>query len=207
MVKTSVIPHHPEPLVRVPSFLLGEGTGGSGPPPQAQYVMGHDDRERRRLALQASLIHPFTEQLLRRAGISTGMHVLDLGCGIGEVSMMASPLVGRHGTVTAIDIDQAALATAAARAQEQALRNVQFVEASVDQYEPGRAFDAVIGRHILIHLRDPLGILRKAYECLSPAGVAVFQEYDFTTVHPAYPTCPLRDRLMGVFRDFFRAMA
>jgi ubiquinone/menaquinone biosynthesis C-methylase UbiE len=172
----------------------------------AHYVMGHDDRERRRLALQASILNPLTEQLLRRAGISTGMHVLDLGCGIGELSLMAARLVGRHGTVTAIDIDQAALATAAARAREQALGNLQFVQGSIDQYEPWRAFDAVIGRHILIHLQDPLAILRKAYECLSPAGVAVFQEYDFSTVHAAYPPCPLLDRLMGVFRNFFGAM-
>jgi hypothetical protein len=33
----------------------------------ARYVMGHSDRERRRLALQASILNPFTEQLLRRA--------------------------------------------------------------------------------------------------------------------------------------------
>jgi ubiquinone/menaquinone biosynthesis C-methylase UbiE len=184
----------------------GEVTGGSKPPPQAQYVMGHDDRERRRLALQASILNPLTEQLLRRAGISSGMHVLDLGCGIGDVSLMAARLVGRHGTVTAIDIDQAALATAADRAREQALGNLKFVHGSIDQYEPERAFDAVIGRHILIHSRDPLPILQKAYECLSPAGVVVFQEYDFSTVHLAYPPCPLRDRLMAVFRDFFGAM-
>ena len=182
-----------------------EVIGGSASPPQPQYVMGHDDRERRRLALQASILNPFTEQLLRRAGISTGMRVLDLGCGIGEVSLMAARLVGRHGAVTAIDIDQAALATAADRARVQALGNLKFVQGSIDQFEPGRAFDAVIGRHILIHLRDPLAILRKAYECLSPAGVAVFQEYDFSTVHLAYPPCPLRDRLTAVFRDFFGA--
>jgi SAM-dependent methyltransferase len=167
--------------------------------------MGHDDRERRRLALQASILNPFSEQLLRRAGISIGMHVLDLGCGIGELSLMAARLVGRHGTVTAIDIDQPALATAAHRAREQALRNLQFVQGSIDQYEPGRAFDAAIGRHILIHLRDPLAILAKAYQWLSPGGVAVFQEYDFSTVHASYPPCPVRDRGMAVFRDFFGA--
>jgi len=188
-----------------PSIPPGEAIGGSKPP-QAHYVMGHDDRERRRLALQASILNPLTEQLLRRAGISTGMHVLDLGCGIGELSLMVARLVGRHGTVAAIDIDQIALATTTARAREQALDNVQVVHGSIDQYEPGLAFDAVIGRHILIHLRDPLAILRKAYECLSPGGVAVFQEYDFSAVHTAYPPCPLLDRLMAVFRDFFGAM-
>ena len=198
--------YHPDQLPGESSIAPGEGIGGSKSPLQAHYVMGHNDRERRRLALQASILNPFTEQLLRRAGISTGMHVLDLGCGIGEVSLMAARLVGRHGTITAIDIDQAALATAADRAREQALGNLQFVHGSIDQYEPGRALDAVIGRHILIHSRDPLAILSKAYEWLSPAGVAVFQEYDFTTVHLAYPPCPTGDRLMAVFRDFFGAM-
>jgi SAM-dependent methyltransferase len=205
LIQMGDVLHHPAPLTGEPSVPSWEGVGGSRPPPQAQYVMGHDDRERRRLALQASILNPFTEQLLRRAGISSGMRVLDLGCGIGEVSLMAARLVGRHGAVTAIDIDQAALAIAADRAREQALGNLKFVQGSIDQYEPGRAFDAVIGRHILIHLPDPLAILRKAFECLSPAGVVVFQEYDFSTVHSAHPPCPAFARGMAVFRDFFGA--
>jgi len=196
-----------DPLTGEPSVPSGEGVGGFKPPLQAQYVMGHDDRERRRLALQASILNPFTEQLLRRAGISTGMRVLDLGCGTGEVSLMAARLVGSHGAVTAIDIDQAALAIAADRVREQALGNLRFMQGSIDRYEPGRTFDAIIGRHILIHLRNPIVILRKAFECLSSAGVVVFQEYDFSAVHLAYPPCPLRDRLMAVFREFFGAMA
>src|SRR5258708_3921760 len=178
-----------------------EVIGASKPPLPAQYVMGHDDRERRRLALQASILNPFTEQLLRRAGISTGMHVLDLGCGIGEVSLMAARLVGRHGAVTAIDIDQAALATAADRAREQALGNLKFVQGSIDQHEPGSAFDAVIGSHVLIHLRDPLPILQKAYECLSPAAVAGFPEHDFSPRPPAFPPSPRVLRRVAGLRD------
>jgi len=107
MTKTGDILCHLDQLPGEPSIPPGEGMGGPEPPPQASYVMGHDDRERRRLALQAAILNPLTEQLLQRAGISTGMHVLDLGCGIGEVSLMAARLVGRHGAVTAIDIDQA----------------------------------------------------------------------------------------------------
>jgi ubiquinone/menaquinone biosynthesis C-methylase UbiE len=178
----------------------------SAPPPQPSYIMGHDDRERQRLATQGSILNPFTEQLLRRAGISSRMYVLDLGCGIGDVSLMAARMVGRHGAVTAIDIDQAALAIAADRARTQVPGSVRFVGGSIEQYEPGRTFDAIVGRHILIHSRDPLTIVTRAHKWLSPTGVAAFQEYDFSTVHLAYPTCPLRDRLMAVFRDFFGAM-
>jgi SAM-dependent methyltransferase len=170
--------------------------------PQPPYFMGHDNRERQRLALQASILNPFTEQLLQRAGISSGMHVLDLGCGIGDVSLMAAQMVGRYGAVTAIDIDQAALATAMDRARTQAQGNVRFVHGSIDQYEPRRTFDAVIGRHILIHAGDPLAIVARAHDWLPPGGVAAFQEFDFSTVQFAHPPCPLRDRVMTVYRDF-----
>src|SRR5690349_20969577 len=102
----------------------------------SEYVMGHDDRERRRLALQASIINPLTEQLLKRAGLSAGMRVLDIGCGVGEVSIIAARLAGRSGRVTGIDIDEGALAMAAARAKEERLPPIEFVHGSVSTFKP-----------------------------------------------------------------------
>ena len=58
--------------------------------------MGHTDRERRRLALQAAILNPLTDSLLRRAGVSAGMSILELGCGIGDVSLIAARLIGPH---------------------------------------------------------------------------------------------------------------
>ena len=72
---------------------------------RSAYVMGHDHRERRRLLLQASILNPLTEHLSRRAGLSSGMQVLDIGCGVGDVALLAARLVGRDGRVTAVDID------------------------------------------------------------------------------------------------------
>lgn len=170
----------------------------------ARYVMGHTDRERDRLALQGSIINPFTEQLLRRAGVAGGMDVLELGCGVGEMSLMAARLVGRYGHVTAIDIDEAALGIAQELAQKQGFSNVTFQCVQIDEYRPDGFFDAIIGRHILIHLPDPTSILHRVHENLHPGGVAVFQEWDFEAVHTAYPPCPLREQVFQVFRDFFR---
>ena len=168
----------------------------------ARYVMGHTDRERRRLALQGTILNPFTEQLLRRAGIAGGMRVLDLGCGIGDVSMLAARLVGRHGSVTGIDIDEAALGIARDRARENSLTNIEFVRASLDDYR-GDLFDGVIGRHILIHMPEPLAVLQNAHRMLNPGGVVAFQEFDFSVTRAAFPACPLRERVDGIFREFF----
>jgi SAM-dependent methyltransferase len=165
--------------------------------------MGHNDRERRRLALQASILNPLTEQLFLRAGISSSMRVLDIGCGVGDLSVLAARLVGRHGEVTGIDIDESALAMAGKRAQEQGFNNVTFVHSDACVYRADRPFDAVVGRHILIHAPDPLSVVRAAFSALNPGGIAVFQEYDFSVLHPSYPESPLRDRIFGIFRDFF----
>jgi ubiquinone/menaquinone biosynthesis C-methylase UbiE len=170
-------------------------------------VMGHDDRERRRLSLQASILNPLSDQLLRRAGLSAGLHVLDIGCGIGELSMLAARLVGRRGRVTGIDIDEGALALASARASEQGLDHVDFVHADVAAYRTDALYDAVIGRHILIHTPDPLAVVRIAHSRLTPGGVAVFQEFDFSVVHRPFPEAPLCERSMEIFRAFFAKAA
>ncbi|TRC98361.1 hypothetical protein FJV77_07875 [Mesorhizobium sp. WSM4306] len=53
-----------------------------------EYELGHSDRELRRLATQAALVDPMTRDYLRRAGIQTGMQVLDIGSGAGGVAFL-----------------------------------------------------------------------------------------------------------------------
>jgi ubiquinone/menaquinone biosynthesis C-methylase UbiE len=169
----------------------------------AGYVMGHDDRERRRLSLQASILNPLSDQLLRRAGVSAGLHVLDLGCGVGELSMVAARLVGRDGRVTGIDIDEGALALAAARAREHGLNHIDFVHSDICAFRTDATYDAVIGRHILVHAPNPRGVVGMVHSLLHSGGVAVFQEFDFTVVHRPFPAAPLYERTFDIFRAFF----
>ena len=49
--------------------------------PELEYILGHSEREIRRLMRQAAILRPITERLLRSAGVRPGMRVLDLGCG------------------------------------------------------------------------------------------------------------------------------
>src|SRR5215471_16195539 len=118
------------------------------------YVMGHTDRERRRLSIQASVISPLTDSFLRRAGISAGMHVLELGCGVGEVSLIAARLVGPYGSLHGLDLDPVSLEIARRRAQSAGHQHICFELADVKDFQPPRLYDAVIGRHILIHTPD-----------------------------------------------------
>ncbi|MDE3165592.1 MAG: class I SAM-dependent methyltransferase [Acidobacteriota bacterium] len=171
----------------------------------ARYVMGHTDGERRRLALQASILEPFTEHLFRRAGITRGLHVLDIGCGVGDVSLLAARLVGRTGSVTSVDIDHHALDTLRQRAETEGHAHITTVHTDLHSFKPDRLFDAVVGRHILIHTPDPLSVLKDARELLAPRGLAAFQEFDFRLITPSFPEMPLRDRTLRIFDEFFTA--
>ncbi len=170
----------------------------------ANYVMGHTDHERRRLALQAAVLNPLTDGFLRRAGISAGMHVLELGCGIGEVSLIAARLVGPHGSLHCVDFDPTALEIARGRVRSAGHDHVVFEQVDVYQHRPERLYDAVIGRHILVHTPDVPGLLRKVLSLLQPGGVAAFQEGDFTYVHRGYPEMPLMSKSGNLIVEFMR---
>ncbi|MBT5767718.1 MAG: methyltransferase domain-containing protein [Kordiimonadaceae bacterium] len=40
-----------------------------------------------------------------KAGVKKGSKVLDIGCGRGDVSLLAADLVGSEGNVVGVDID------------------------------------------------------------------------------------------------------
>jgi SAM-dependent methyltransferase len=168
------------------------------------YVMGHTDRERRRLALQAAVINPLTDNFLRRAGISAGMRVLELGCGIGEVSLIAARLVGPHGHVHGIDLDHASLDIARSRIRSAGHDQVTFEQIDVTEHKPAELYDAVIGRHILVHTKDALTVLRHAVDRVQIGGVVAFHEGDFSWYPRPYPEMPAVNFAMSTIVEFFR---
>src|SRR6202007_1153318 len=80
------------------------------------YPLGYSESEFRRLERMAAFFRDLTEEVLRRAGVAPGMHVLDVGCGVGDVSLLAGTLVGPTGAVLGIDRSAEAVDTARRRA-------------------------------------------------------------------------------------------
>jgi ubiquinone/menaquinone biosynthesis C-methylase UbiE len=169
------------------------------------YVMGHTDRERRRLLLQAAVLNPITEDLLRRAGLSAGMTVLDLGCGVGDVSLMAARLIGRRGRVVAVDIDEGALEMARSRADSASLSNIEFRQARVGELHGFGSFDAVTGRHIMVHTSQSRDALAEIFRLLRGGGVVVLQEYDFSSHSPPLPSIHLAAQVLDLFNRVLQA--
>jgi ubiquinone/menaquinone biosynthesis C-methylase UbiE len=80
-----------------------------------------------RLSLQNEAVLSFTLQLFEQAGIRSGMHVLDVGCGAGDVSFLAAEMVGRSGSAVGVDRAREAVEPAAARARSRQAENVEFL--------------------------------------------------------------------------------
>jgi SAM-dependent methyltransferase len=63
------------------------------------YMLDNTPAERVRLSRNAVGLRPISERLFRAAGIGPGMSVLDVGCGNGDVSLLAAELVSSSGRV------------------------------------------------------------------------------------------------------------
>ena len=170
-----------------------------------EYMYKYSDEEVRRLIVQSVYWSDLTEDLLRKAGLSTGMHVLDVGSGVGDVAMIAARLVGETGSVRGIDRSPDSLAVARKRAASAGLTNIVFEQAEIDSYETADRFNAIIGRLILIHLPDPASTLRRLSRLLAPSGLVVFQEPDITGVKME-PMSELSARVCGWFIQVFERM-
>jgi 2-polyprenyl-3-methyl-5-hydroxy-6-metoxy-1,4-benzoquinol methylase len=154
------------------------------------YLLGHADAEVQRLRLQARLYEQPTEQALRVAGLEPGMRVLDIGCGPGDVSLIAARLVGSTGRVIGIDASRDIVALARQHAAENRVTTVSFEQSAVDDITVDEPVDAVIGRLILMHLPDPVAALRRLATVVRPGGVIAFCEFDVTAARsiPWLPT-------------------
>lgn len=151
------------------------------------YAMGRSEGERRRLIEQAAIYESSTRHLFTEAGIAPGMRVLDAGCGVGDVSLLAAEIVGSHGSVVGIDTDVQALAVAEARSAQAGLKNVRFVLGDLRDASFDRPFEAVVGRFVLMYLAEPTEAITKLCRHVVPGGLVAFQEFQFEGLMKSYP--------------------
>jgi SAM-dependent methyltransferase len=143
---------------------------------QDDYALGRSAQEYARLTRQAEGLKPITRRLFAEAGIGQGMRVLDLGSGAGDVSLLLAEMVGPHGIVTGVDVDEGALAYARKRLSAVGASHVRFVHSDFADYIPDAPFDAIVGRLVLMYQVDPAAALARLTPHLRPDGVVAFLE-------------------------------
>lgn len=178
---------------------------GSAVQTDATYTMGRTKEEAERLILQSQLYERVTRRFFEEAGIRSGMRVLDVGSGSGDVAFASAELVGSDGEVVGVDVNGEILETARGRAKEAGFTNVTFMAGDARTLDLGGEFDAVTGRLVLMYMSDPADALRELAARLRPGGIVAFQELDFTPYQAlAHPDTPLMDKMMNWVIEVFR---
>lgn len=106
-------------------------------------------------------------QLLDLAGVSCGKCVMEIGCGGGGLLRLLS---ARGAVGIGVDVLQAALELAQRR--DSGLQRTSFIRIGADGRLPirGESLDAVIGQHVVEHIRDVDAAIREWKRVLAPGG-------------------------------------
>ena len=170
----------------------------------ATYTLGRTSHETTRLIEQSRIYGPSTERLCKRAGISAGMRVLEIGSGAGDVALMLAKRVGPTGQVIGVDVNAEILDTARQRATEAGIQNVEFIASDARDLVFSDTFDAIVGRFVLMYMAHPAEAFATLMMHLKPGGIAAFQEPEYT-LYPAvqHPDTPLMNQLIRWILDVF----
>jgi SAM-dependent methyltransferase len=111
--------------------------------------------------------------------LQTGMHVLDVGCGGGSITIGIAGAVA-PGRVVGIDFQRSEIDAAKARSAAHGVGNVEFqvVDVTSGVPFPDASFDAAFAHTVFMHLPDPVATLTELRRVLRPGGIVVVCDPD-----------------------------
>jgi SAM-dependent methyltransferase len=168
----------------------------------ADYLLRGGAKGAERLRLLASVKWPTTKSLLERVGLRQGMNCLDVGCGVGAVTLKLAEMLGPTGHAVGLDLDEAGLALARQEAHRLGL-NAEFRVGSATELEDTSAYDVVFGRFVLTHLREPDQALRRMSSATRLGGIVVVEDIQFTG-HFCNPNCAAFERYVNLYQEVVR---
>jgi ubiquinone/menaquinone biosynthesis C-methylase UbiE len=168
------------------------------PPNNEDYVLLSGEQATKRLQLLARAKWPTTKTLLRRIGVRSGMNCLDVGCGIGAVTLRLALRVGATGKAVGIDRDERCLELARRKAARYKLPVVFRAENITDLREV-QAYDLVYARFLLTHVAKPEEALERMVRVTQPGGWVIVEDIEFAA-HFCYPPCPAFSRYVDLYQ-------
>jgi SAM-dependent methyltransferase len=160
-----------------------------------------DERNRERQQLLEAMTAPITRRLLDSLALKPDSRCLDLACGIGQTTRLIATYLGPQGECVGVDQDPALIETARTGPPAKARLAFQTADASALPFDAS-SFDFVFTRYLLIHVPDPLAVLREMHRVARPGGIVAVQEPDnaYQCTDPESWAFP---RLIQVFEALF----
>ena len=180
-------------------FRLGDVTIGQQMSAKANnYVLRGGDEGAERLKLLGRVFWPTTQEFLQVAAIGGDKHILDIGCGTGEVSLRLAASDGYSGRIVGVDIDRRAVEIASQGAASRP--SVQFMVQDASALAADEVYDVVLARFLLSHLVSPQTTLNSMVDLTKPGGLIAVEDTDFTG-HFCYPRCAAFDQYVALYQQ------
>ena len=117
---------------------------------------------------------------LRAVPIRRGDTVLEVGCGTGVILRELIPLVGRGGRLAGIDPSRAVLAAARRLCRGTGI-SVRHADGTKLPFADD-GFDVTLAVTVLLHVADPVAVVREMARVTRAGGRVAVQDQDFGTV-------------------------
>ena len=171
---------------------------------ETSYLLGHSNEEVRRLERQADFVKSLTRRLFETAGIVPGMKVLDVGSGAGDVALLLAEYVGPEGSIVGVELNPNMVQLARLRARAAGLSTISFLAGDISTVTLEGQFDAIVGRLVLLYIRDKVAALRHLLKHLRPGGIVAFQELEFAGMGMSWPPSPLLTQMLNWVKEAFQ---
>jgi SAM-dependent methyltransferase len=173
---------------------------------ERDYVLGTHDEELARLGLQHRVWRPVVLDCWRKAGITVGSRVLDIGAGPGFATIDLAEIVGPAGQVVALERSNNFVNATKEAVRARSLTNVKIheVDLMTDNF-PENEFDFSWCRWVLSFVSDPALLVQKLGNAMCKGSISIFHEYGHYETWRFFPRIPsqekFREHVIATWRE------
>ncbi len=106
---------------------------------------------------------------MERAGLRNGMHILELGCGWGSLSLYMSEKLP-DAMITAVSNSSTQKTFIDTEAEKRGIRNLNIITCDMNVFDPGRQYDRIISIEMFEHMRNYKELLKRISTWLNDEG-------------------------------------
>ena len=173
---------------------------------ERDYVLGTHDEELARLGLQHRVWRPVVLDCWRKAGITVGSRVLDVGAGPGFATIDLAEIVGPAGQVVALERSNNFVNATKEAVRARSLTNVKIHELDLmtDNF-PEDDYDFSWCRWVLSFVSDPALFVQKLGNAMGKGSISIFHEYGHYETWRFFPRIPsqekFREHVIATWRE------
>jgi SAM-dependent methyltransferase len=162
---------------------------------ERDYVLGTHDEELARLGLQHRVWRPVVLDCWRKAGITVGSRVLDVGAGPGFAAIDLAEIVGPAGQVVALERSNKFVNATKEAVRARSLTNVKIHELDLmtDNF-PDDDYNFSWCRWVLSFVSDPALLVGKLGNGMRKGSMSIFHEYGHYETWRFFPRIPSQEK-------------